>query len=580
MRKGTGQFKSIERILNRSALRLTSKSFAGGFPGRDELLFENPIMKALLLLANSRRAIRRILVVAMLFSALQGTAYSGEPESHGHSLSYWLEHWMPGGGSAEERKLAETAIRDIGTNGLPAMLVWLRYEPSQTKTNIMEFLKRMRQTAYGRWIPPQLTYENGPPPAHIGFNVLGPAAAPAIPELTLIANDAQHPRPAARAMMALSAIGPAALPAIEARLANTNFPVGSIPAVNMYLRTRTSTGRPGPQLGDAEAKPILLELQTNANPLLAEGASQLLKSMQQPSFWQRGKTKTFSEASSDIRVERMTGGHARPGWNIPAWAKLSPEEQLAASNTIQAALTAPPAFPKDGDEPYPYALYPGTPAWDFATVEERIGSLQIPKSWREHATSWQLFRSAIGSPYFRTVYSPGLGFGFAQSYQAARSSSTVPLLKEVDTAPEFGTNILRWLSELDLEKVEASQCEKPYERCFMEYRTVYGMATLDSALNTLDVNSRQRLYHLAVWDADYFLSRENGYIASGPLELIYTLADKPENFRGALPPAAVLKRPIATKPPLRGFADGSQDPAIVRPQVAAAKSALNLKERP
>ena len=535
-------------------------------------------MKALSLVANWRRTVRRILVVAaMVASALQGRAYSGEPESHGHPLSYWLEHRMPGK-SAEDRNMAETAIREIGTNGLPALLVWLRYEPSQTKTNIMEFLKRMRRTAYGRWIPPQLTYENGPPPAHIGFYVLGPAAAPAIPELTQMANDTQHPRPAVRAMMALSAIGPAALPAVEARLANTNFPSTPAAAVNIYLRTRTSSRQV--QVSDAEAKPILLELQTNANPLLAQGATQLLNSMQQPSFWQRGKTKTLSEASTDIRVEGMTGSHLRTGGNIPAWAKLSPEEQLAASNTIQAALASPPAQPK-GDEPYPYPLQPGTPAWDYATVEERIQSVQIPKSWREHATSWQLFRSAIGSPYFRTAYSPGLGFGFAQSYKAARSSPTDPVLKEIDTMPEFGTNILRWLSELDLGKLEASHCDKPGEPCFMEYRTVYGMATLDSALNTLDVNSRQRLYRLAVWDADYFLSRDNGYIASGPVELISTLGRKPESFRGSLPANAILKEPAAAKPTVIGSAHGVwTDPAALRSAVAGAKSALALKERP
>jgi hypothetical protein len=534
-------------------------------------------MKAHSHLANSRRGLRRILVVAtMVFCALQGKVYSGEPESHGHPLSYWLEHWMPGNSaSPDKRKMAETAIRDIGTNGLPALLVWLRYEPSQTKTNIMEFLKRMRRTAYGRWIPAQLTYENGPPPAHVGFIVLGPAAAPAIPELTQIANDAQHPRPATRAMMALTAIGPAALSAVESRLANTNFPSTPTAAVNIYLRTRTSSRHT--QVSDADAKPILLELQTNANPLLAEGASQLLNSMQQPSFWQRGKTKTLSEASSDIRVERSMGGHVNPGWNTPAWAKLSAEEQLAASNTIQAASAAPPAQPK-GDESYPYPLQPGTPAWDYATAEERIQSVQIPKSWREHATSWQLFRSAIGSPYFRTVYSPGLGFPFAQSYQASRRSTTVPLLKEIDTAPEFGTNILHWLSELDVQKMEASQCDKPNEPCFMEYRTVYGMATLDSALNTLDVSSRQRLYRLAVWDADYFLSRENGYVASGPLELIYTLANKPESFRGLLPPAAVLKPPTISK-----YSTPGSDDAYRRDQrsaIAAAKAALELKERP
>jgi hypothetical protein len=267
-------------------------------------------MKALSLLANSRRAVHRILVVApMIFCALRERAYSGEPESHGHLLSYWLEHWMPGN-SAEERKMAETAIRDIGTNGLPALLVWLRYEPFQTKTNIMEFLKRMRRTAYGRWIPPQLTYENGPPPAHIGFIVLGPAAAPAIPELTLIANDSQHPRPAVRALMALNAIGPAALPAVEARLANTNFPLTPDAALNMYLRTRTASGYH--ELGDADAKSILLELQTNANPLLAEGASQVLKSMQQPSFRQRGEDQNF------LRSFVRYASRADDGWSRPS----------------------------------------------------------------------------------------------------------------------------------------------------------------------------------------------------------------------------------------------------------------------
>lgn len=477
---------------------------------------------------------------------------------------------MPGN-SAEDRKMAETAIREIGTNGLPALLVWLRYEPSQTKTNIMDFLKRMRRTAYGRWIPPQLTYENGPPPAHVGFYVLGPEAAPAIPELTQMANDTQHPRPAVRAMMALSAIGPAALPAVEARLANTNFPSTPAAAVNIYLRTRTSSRQV--QVSDADAKPILLELQTNANPLLAQGATQLLNAMQQPSFWQRGKTKTFSEASSDVRVEKMTGSHLRPGGNTPAWAKLSPQEQLTASNTIQAALASPLAQPK-GDELYPYPLQPGTPAWNYATVEERIQSVQIPKSWREHATSWQLFRSAVASPYF-TDYSPDLGLSFAQAYKASRTSITVPLLKEIDRAPEFGTNILRWLSELDLDKIEASHCDKPGELCFMHYRTVYGMATLDSALNTLDVNSRQRLYRLAVWDADHFLSREDTYIASAPLELIYTLAEKPESYRGHFLDAALLKRPNGA---LRGLVmptDRSLSSAV-----AAAKSALTLKERP
>jgi hypothetical protein len=187
---------------------------------------------------RSRRSILVLVIVAL--GIVQGGAAPSEPEALGHPLSYWLEHYLPGS-QAREREAAATAIRQIGTNGLPAMLVWLRYEPSQTKTEIMGFLKRMRASAYGRWIPPSLTYDHGVPPAHVGFNVLGPAAAPAIPELEQIANDARNPRPAARALMALSAIGPAALPAVEARLANTNFPLPPYAAINMYVRTRTST---------------------------------------------------------------------------------------------------------------------------------------------------------------------------------------------------------------------------------------------------------------------------------------------------------------------------------------------------
>jgi hypothetical protein len=512
----------------------------------------------------------------MVFGAWQGQASPGEPQSRGHPLSYWLEleHDI---GSAE-RTNAEAAIREIGTTGLPAMLVWLRYDGSPADADFAEFLARMQKSASGSWVPPGLAYEDGTPPGYLGFNVLGPAAAPAIAVLAEIANDARHPRPAVRALMALSAIGPAALPAVEARLANPNFPFPTDAAINMYLRTRTSTNYN--RLSAADARPILIELQTNANPVLVQGATQLLDLMKLPSGQERGKTKSFSEALSDLETEGRTGRmgtQLKPGWNIPAWSKLSPEEQRAASNAVHLAVTAPPARPK-GDEPYPYPLQPGTPAWDYATVEEVFKSIEIPKSWREQATSWQLFRSAIGHPYFRAVCRlPGDDIG--RSYSASRSGE-VSILQQVDTAPEFGTNVLRWLNELDLAKLAASGCEKPYEPCLLDYSVVWYMAGLDSALGTLDVASRQRLYRLAVWDADYFLSRAGDMVASGPVGLIYILGKKPESFRGVLPAEAVLSPPSPNSSPL-GLTLGLPDnrPSL-RSAVAAAKAALGLKERP
>lgn len=488
---------------------------------------------------------RRVLVVAVIIlCALQGRADSGEPEARGHPLSYWLEHYMAGIGKADERQTAEAAIREIGTNGLPAMLVWLWYEPSQTKAEAVEFLSRMRSSAHGRWVPPEPAHEHGVPPGYVGFNVLGPAAAPAIPDLEQIANDAKHPGPATRAMMALSAIGPAALPAVEARLANTNFPFPPEAALNFYIQTRTSTNHS--RLSAADIRSVLIGLQTNANPLLASAATQSLQRMDHP-----------------------THIHPRD--------RLSPEEQRAASNIVHSALTAPPARP-NGDEPYPYPLQPGTAAWNLADPFDRVLLVQIPKSWQEHATSWQLFRSTVGNPYFSTICLPGGDIG--AGYTGARSG-TVSILQEVDTAPEFGTNVLRWLREVDLEKMAASEGDKPYEPCRMNYIVVWYMATLDSALGTLDVTSRQRLYRLAVWDADYFLSRSETMTASGPVGLICALGKKPESFRGALPSGAVLSLPAPDKSSPHGVAEGfAPDLANLLTSVAAAKVALGLKERP
>src|SRR5438067_375813 len=99
--------------------------------------------------ANAPAGLRRSLFPLVLVTALMACillAGSGEPRSHGHSLSYWLDHYTTRA-TEEDRRLAnqaQAAIREIGTNALPTLLAWLRYEPSQTKTNIVSFLARIR----------------------------------------------------------------------------------------------------------------------------------------------------------------------------------------------------------------------------------------------------------------------------------------------------------------------------------------------------------------------------------------------------------------------------------------------------
>ena len=534
-------------------------------------------------LAKVRLVSCLLFVVTVMLSSSPLLAGDAEPEIRGHTLSYWLDHYSMRGNDSDRAiaEEAEIAIREIGTNALPALIVWLRYEPSQAKTNVLDFLARMRRTSYGRWIPASLTYDKGVPSANIGFYVLGAAAIEAIPELETIANDAAHPHPAARAMNALSMIGPAALPAIESRLANTNFPLPSEAAINMYIQTRTSANYH--QLSAADARPILIELQTNANPLLVKGATQLLQVMALPSHHMRGETKSYLEALSDLQLERQMGFNLKPGWNIHPQDRLSREEQIAASNVVHSATAKPPTQ-QTGDGPYPYPLRPGTAAWNFAEVEERFKSCEIPKEWRDRATGWQLFLSAIAHPYFHTITSATSSksdyrAAMADSYRATRKRS-VTILSEVDAAPDFGTNVLRWLSSLDLAKMEASQCSESDGPCFLDYAIVYHMAGLDSALATLDVTSRQRLFRLAVWDADYFLSGVESSIVRDPIDLMYVIYNKPESFRGAFPQGLVLP-PLETQR-INSLRVGPQLSPMkdLRSALTTAKAKLGLTHRP
>ena len=511
-------------------------------------------------------------VLAIMLAPCALLAGPDEPQAHGHTLSFWLEHFITRANDEDRKqaKEAEAAILEIGTNALPALLVWLRYEPSQSETEILSFLARVRRSAFGRWVPPATSYEHGAPRGDIGFGVLGPLAAEAIPELEQIANDAAHPRPAARAWMALSKIGPKALPAVEARLSNTNFPVPLDAAVRMYLQTRTALS--DHSISNALARPILMELQTNKNPVLAEGARQVLKALESPSSFQRGQTKSVAEVFSDFQLERQMR-RSIPGWKMPSAAM--PLRRGRTNTTALASAASWPLGQSQGDEPYPYPLQPGTAAWNDATVEERLKSTAIPKSRRDQATGWQLFRSAIAQPYFRAIY---LSDNMADGYNASRKG-TVSILSEVDTAPDFGTNVLRWLTELDLAKMAASKCSESSEPCFIDYVIVCYMAGLDSALETMDIPSRQRLFRLAVWDADYFLSRSDTMIAAAPVRLMYTVYGKPEGFRGALPRGLVLPPLPAEKSSPLGLDEGVL-PVNLSPAVSAAKTTLGLTQRP
>src|ERR1039458_1932968 len=163
-------------------------------------------------------------VILLCFAAFCGAicflAYPSrpaEPVWQGKELSQWLTECK----SDNPRELTESAqkaIRAMGTNALPFLLALVANTDSSAKLKLRVWAGK--GSIIRRWIPTHYISRIG---AAAGFEALGKEAAPAAPELIKLLNDEQTEYPAA---LALSAIGPPAVPLLEP-----------------MLRTHTSTTR-------------------------------------------------------------------------------------------------------------------------------------------------------------------------------------------------------------------------------------------------------------------------------------------------------------------------------------------------
>lgn len=159
---------------------------------------------------------RKLLTLLACIAAISGIVYFAardtEPEYQGRSLSRWLmiyyESDRPDRDIAK-RRLAAAAIREIGTNALPRLLAWTRYEAPAWHSNISRALPRGVALRAGNSRPARSTvYRNvhRAQAAQMGFRLLGTNAAGAIPELTKISQNSTHPQTAARAVRILQSL--------------------------------------------------------------------------------------------------------------------------------------------------------------------------------------------------------------------------------------------------------------------------------------------------------------------------------------------------------------------------------------
>ncbi len=101
-----------------------------------------------------------------------------QPSYQGRTLSEWLIAYQ----NDRSRSDAPTAVHNIGTNALPVLVKWATYEWPKWRVLLNETAMRFG----GR---PLLRFVSGSPAerqsaALVGFEILGPEAAPAIPALT------------------------------------------------------------------------------------------------------------------------------------------------------------------------------------------------------------------------------------------------------------------------------------------------------------------------------------------------------------------------------------------------------------
>jgi HEAT repeat protein len=149
-----------------------------------------------------------------------------EPRYGGRSLSQWLTVSRATGISPERRAESAAAIRHIGATGLPWLLEWATQEPSSpVKSRVRTFLgnhpRLPAPTALRKWAEPTQDQTKANE-ARLGFLILGPDAAPAIPELVRIAINGTNVGSATWSVASLANIGPQPLPTLIAIAANTN----------------------------------------------------------------------------------------------------------------------------------------------------------------------------------------------------------------------------------------------------------------------------------------------------------------------------------------------------------------------
>jgi hypothetical protein len=133
---------------------------------------------------------RKLLILLAVLAVVVGIIVAlipREPKYQGRTLSEWIKDSAPRKSPDPQTTRAIEAVRHIGTNGLPSLLQWLNYqEPPAWKLKLLAACAKLPLWFQDRVVSHFLvdrSYQVRRRLALDGFLILGPQAAPAVPDL-------------------------------------------------------------------------------------------------------------------------------------------------------------------------------------------------------------------------------------------------------------------------------------------------------------------------------------------------------------------------------------------------------------
>jgi len=190
-----------------------------------------------------RRLILILVAVAVLVVFAVIVSFSpSEPRFNGRPLRSWVDEL--GSNDAQDRSNATEAIRHIGTNGLPCLLEWIRYEPPDWKLQLHRAAGRLPNGLEADWMKQDQDALRLFAAAE-AIAKLGPEAKTAVPELTRLMTDPKAGFSAIWATYSLAHLGPEGLHPLMTVLTNHQMPIHKEVLINMpFLGTNARPAVP------------------------------------------------------------------------------------------------------------------------------------------------------------------------------------------------------------------------------------------------------------------------------------------------------------------------------------------------